>query len=343
MGVTVDKRQTKPWSKLERRVLAAGLLLLSAILIFALEWSYGLKLPSSVWLVLVGLAAAALASNAHQSATVAQITEPVVEPQQQASEPPWNGEERRRSQLILAAASHELRTPLNAIVGFSELLRDAEHNNAGRKAREEYAQTILDNAKLLQHLFNEVLDANRLESGVLQLAEQDCDLAEIIEIVTRARHDAAGERGVTIIARVAEGLLCRGDSNRLRQALSCVVDNAIKFSPTDGIININMLRGPKGQLVMSVTDAGKGISVEDMGRLFNPFRQLDEGAARHHGGLGLGLFIARGILRLHGGDVTLTSSPEKGTEVWLVLPAGRINWKTLQQPHDEATTAKRVA
>ena len=190
---------------------------------------------------------------------------------------------------------------------------------------------------------HEVLDANRLESGVLQLAEQDCDLAEIIEIVTRARHDAAGERGVTIIARVAEGLLCRGDSNRLRQALSCVVDNAIKFSPTDGIININMLRGPKGQLVMSVTDAGKGISAEDMGRLFNPFRQLDEGAARHHGGLGLGLFIARGILRLHGGDVTLTSSPEKGTEVWLVLPAGRINWKTLQPPHDEATTAKRVA
>lgn len=328
---------------LERHVLAAGLLLLSAILIFALEWSYNLKLPSSVWLVLVGIAAAALVGTANRSATPANIVPADVEQETNANAPAWTGEERRRSQLILSAASHELRTPINAIVGFAELLRDAERNNTGRKAREEYAQTILDNAKLLQHLFNDVLDANRLETGALQLSEQDCDLAEIIEVVTRARHDAAGERGVTIIARVAEGLQCRCDGNRLRQALACVVDNAIKFSPADGIININMLRGPKGQLVISVTDAGKGVSTEDLNRIFNPFRQLDEGAARHYGGLGLGLFIARGILRLHGGDVTLTSSPEKGTEVWLTLPAARINWQTLQQPSNEVTTAKRVA
>lgn len=343
MGVKVDKTQTKIWSMLERHMLAACLLTLSAILLFALEWSYNIKLPSSVWLVLVGIAAAALAGAALQAPAGTQSS--TIDPDTAATDQDsaWNGEERRRSQLILAAASHELRTPINAIVGFAELLRDAERNNAGRKAREEYAATILDNAKLLQHLFNEVLDANRLESGAMQLAEQDCELAEIIEIVTRARQEAADQRGVTIIARVAEGLTCRGDANRLRQALACVVDNAIKFSPSDGIININMLRGQKGQVVISVTDAGKGISAEDMSRLFNPFRQLDEGAARRHGGLGLGLFIARGILRLHGGDVSLKSSPENGTEVWLTLPAVRVNWQTLQEVSDGLETAKRVA
>lgn len=90
-----------------------------------------------------------------------------------------------------------------------------------------------------------------------------------------------------------------------------------------------MLRGEGGGLVVTVTDAGPGISPEDSARAFEPFRQLDEGAARHHAGLGLGLYIARGILRLHGGDVTLESSPAAGTEVRLFIPAARVNWMTL--------------
>ena len=102
-------------------------------------------------------------------------------------------------------------------------------------------------------------------------------------------------------------------------------------SKIDGIININMLRGSGGQLVVSVTDAGPGISPANIARAFEPFRQIDEGAARHHAGLGLGLFIARGIMRLHGGDVTLTSSPESGTDVRLVLPASRVDWAAARQ------------
>lgn len=322
-------------------MLAAALILLPGLLLACLEWAYGMRLPSLIWLGLVGLAALAHASNANRVSPNVQDVE-IPAPAPQSGEHGWNGEERRRSQLVLAAASHELRTPINAIVGFSELLRDAERNNTGRKAREDYATTILDNATLLQQRLNDVLDANRIESGALQLSDQTCDLAEIVEVVTRARHDAAGERGVTIIARVAEGLTCRGDGNRLRQALSCIVDNAIKYSPADGIININMLRGPEGRLVISVTDAGHGLTSDEISKLFTPFKQIDEGAARHHGGLGLGLYIARGILRLHGGDVTLRSSPEKGTEVWLILPASRIDWKTLQPAAQEADT-KRVA
>lgn len=323
-------------------MLAAALLLLSALVMFSLEISQGLALPSWIWLLLVGLSALALASD-HTSAGAVAPTPAKPLPEAESPEPVWNGDERRRSQMTFAAASHELRTPINAIVGFSELMRDSERNNTGRKAREEYAATILENAALLQQRLGAVLDANRLESGAMQLSEQDCDLAEIIEAVTRARHDAAGARGVTIIARVADGLVCHADGNRLAQALACVVDNAITFSPADGIININMLRGHKGQLVISVTDAGKGIAADDIGSVFTPFRQLDEGPARQHGGLGLGLFIARGILRLHGGDVTLGSSPEKGTEVWLILPAGRINWRTQQQQDETPAAAKRVA
>jgi signal transduction histidine kinase len=333
---------------LERRGLAAGLLSLSAILFLCVEWVWRISLPSLLWLALVALAALALVALPHR----AKASMPQQSGEDSAAQSPrdpsaaqvaWNGEERRRSQLILAAASHELRTPINAVVGFAELLRDAERNNAGRKTREDYAAIILENARVLQARLNEVLDANRLEAGTMQLSEQNCDLAEIIEVVTRDHHAVATERGANIIARIAGGIACRGDGNRLRQALSCIVDNAVKFSPADGIVNINMLRGANGQLVISITDAGIGMTADDIDRVFHPFRQLDEGAARHHAGLGLGLFIARGILHLHGGDVTISSSAEAGTDVRLVLPANRIDWRAAQQSDSDVVVAKRVA
>ncbi len=332
-----------------RHVLAAGLLLLTSLLLASLEWFHAVIMPSWVWLSLITLAALALAANSNRvKATETASSVPQLPLQPDASlaqsEVTWPAIERRRAQLIFTAASHELRTPINAIVGFSELLRDAERNNTGRKQREGYAGTILDNAKHLQQCLNDVLDANRIETGALHISDQPCDMAEIIEVVSRERHAAAGERGVSIIARVADGISCSGDGNRLRQALACIVDNAIKFSPEDGIVNVNMLRGTKGQLVVTVTDAGPGLSPGERAQLFNPFQQLDEGAARHHAGLGLGLFIARGIFRLHGGDVTFASSAKSGTEVRLTLPAGRVNWHAagdVSREHHAAS--KRVA
>ncbi len=302
-----------------RQRLAAALLVLTAFLFAATARFNGIAVPDWLWLALVVLAGLALA---------AEPPPPIMSwrPETVPAASSVGGDSAPPPQVVLAATTHELRTPLNAVIGFSELLRDAERTGTAPRQREEFANAILENARHLQQRLNDVLDANRITGGTLRIADHPLDMAEIIEIVSRDRHDAAAAQGVTIVARVADGITCSGDAQRLRQALGCVVDNAIAFSPQSGIVNINMLRGRSGELMVTVTDAGSGIAPEDAARAFEPFRQLDEGAARHHAGLGLGLFIARGVLRLHGGDVTLKSSPEAGTEVRLILPQSRVNW-----------------
>jgi signal transduction histidine kinase len=174
------------------------------------------------------------------------------------------------------------------------------------------------------------------------LSEQPCDAAEIIEAVCRDCQARAVTRGITLVARIADGITCRADIHRLRQALAGIVDNAIAFSPGDGIVNVNMLRGTDGGLAISVTDAGPGIADAEAARAFEPFRQVKEGAARPHEGLGLGLYIARGILRLHGGDVSISSSAESGTDVRIHLPAARVQW-TSSAAETETVTVAHVA
>lgn len=315
--------------------LAAALLFLTALLFVTTAWFHAVQLPDWLWLALVALASLALAAKPPSTA-----------PASGAAEAPQRLTAATRPvpppQVVLAAATHELRTPLNAIIGFSELLHDSEKTGLQPRQRLEFAATILDNARHLQQRLNDILDANRIASGALTLSDFPCDLAEIIEVVARERQPAATAKGVSIVARIAGGIGCNADAQRMRQALGCVVDNAIAFSPPDGIVNINMLRGCAGELVVSVTDAGPGITRDDVERAFEPFRQLDEGAARHHAGLGLGLYIARGILRLHDGEVTLASSAEAGTDVRLKLPAARVNWQAARE-YSPTVAAAHVA
>jgi signal transduction histidine kinase len=316
-------------------MLAAALLFLTGTLFATVAWFHAVTLPDWLWLALVALASLALAARPPAAATLVETAaDRDVRPVTAAPVPP--------PQVILAATTHELRTPLNAIIGFSELLRDAEKTGTARKQREEFATAILENAHHLKQRLDDVLDANRIASGSLKVAGYPVDIAEIIEVVSRDRHDAAAARNVSIVARIAGGITCLGDANRMRQALACVVDNAVAFSPPDGIVNINMLRGASGDLVVTVTDAGPGITSENAERAFEPFRQLDEGAARHHAGLGLGLYIARGILRLHDGDVTLATAPGSGTEVRLTFPSARVNWQAAHE-YSPTVAAAHVA
>jgi signal transduction histidine kinase len=109
------------------------------------------------------------------------------------------------------------------------------------------------------------------------------------------------------------------------------VSNAIKFSPAEAIVNVGMHRSETGQLVVTIRDAGIGISAEDAVRVFEPFVQIDGGSTRSYGGMGLGLSIARRIARLHGGDVTLEGLAGIGTEARLILPPERVVWPATQQ------------
>jgi signal transduction histidine kinase len=323
----------------KRERLPMMLLGLGGGLLFAAELAFQRAVPSVIWFALFTVAWVAwLASSGIVPRTRTET--PAIEPGNTHSHRTQGPEPMPQAvrtsaplgglAVVLSAVSHEIRTPINAIVGFAELLRDGDKNAAGTRQREDYAQLVLANARQLQQVVNDILDANRLEAGELVLSEQDCDFGEIVEVVARQCSTEAQEQGISIIAHVAHGLLLHADSNRLKKAVYCLLQNAIKFSPTDGMVNINMLRGPKGELVLSITDAGAGLKADDIEHAFQPFRQLDEGPARHHNGLGLGLYISRQIARLHGGELLLIPQVGVGTEARFILPASRVK---LASPH----------
>lgn len=239
---------------------------------------------------------------------------------------------------FLAVISHELRTPINAIVGFSEVLNSMQGETLPLSSRREYLTTIQESARHLQGLINDVLDATRIERGSLQLDDQQIDAAELVEAAVKICRGQATRSNVTLIAHVVDDVLINGDLTRLKQVILNLVTNAIKFSPTGSVVNIDMQRGPNNQLIISIRDAGVGIKREDIERIFEPFAQAEQGADRRFGGMGLGLAIARKIARLHGGDVTLDGALGIGTEANIIMPPKRVRW-----PKPHAKSAASVA
>lgn len=234
---------------------------------------------------------------------------------------------------FLAVVSHELRTPLNAIVGFGELLMKDSGATLAPAARREYSETIVESAKHLQLLINDLLDATRIERGTLTLVEQENDACEMVEIAIKLCRSQAEKGGVTLVGRLVDFITITGDATRLQQVIINLLTNAIKFSPRGGVVNVEMMRGSEGQFILAVKDAGPGISAEDLQRVFDPFVQADDAMTRRHGGIGLGLSIARRIARLHDGDVRLESAPGAGTTALLILPAARVTWpKSASKP-----------
>jgi PAS domain S-box-containing protein len=239
---------------------------------------------------------------------------------------------------FLAIISHELRTPINSIVGFCEVLNNEQNENFSARDRKSYLSSVIESARHLQNLINDILDATRLERGSFQLVEQENDAAEIVEVTLKMCRNQADTGKINIVANVIEDLNIRGDLTRLKQVMLNLVSNAIKFSPADTIVNVAMQRGPHRELIISVRDAGIGISAEDAIRVFEPFVQIDGGSTRSYGGMGLGLAIARRIARLHGGDVTLEGLAGIGTEARLILPAERVDW-----PKDSRSSSQVAA
>jgi PAS domain S-box-containing protein len=227
---------------------------------------------------------------------------------------------------FLAVMSHELRTPINSIVGFSEMLAQDRTGSLAPAARMEFSETVLESSRHLQNLINDLLDATRMEHGSFTLHEQDADAAELVEVAIKLCRDQAERVGVNIEAHLADGVTLIGDVTRLKQVIINLLTNAVKFSPQNNVVTVEMQRARGGQFIIAVTDSGIGISPEDMEKIFDPFVQADAGMTRRFGGVGLGLPIARRIARLHGGDVTLASTKDHGTMARLILPAKRVTW-----------------
>ena len=238
---------------------------------------------------------------------------------------------------FLAAMSTELRTPLQDILReTASLSRDAAATRGrfGPQAGTEgiapgrvrdAAEAVSEAARTLLRLIDTILDVARLEAGRFDLADDVIDVTGLVRQCLRTHDAAAAAAEIGLITDLAPMLpRIRGDERRLRQALSHLLDNAVRFTGAMGTVCLGARLDDRGDLLLSVTDDGVGIAEADLQRVCEPFTQLAATGAERPAGAGLGLYISRMLLRAHEGELVLDSQPGHGTIATLRIPASRV-------------------
>ncbi len=221
---------------------------------------------------------------------------------------------------FLSSMSHELRTPLNSINGFSDVLLSGMGGTLTDKQR-EYLADIRGSGGHLLGLVNELLDLSRVEAGKMELHPTEFDIRETVAVVHRVVAPLAAQKGQRLLLDDGDGGTVRLDEARLRQALLNVISNAVKYTPEGGAVTTSLTRRD-GTFRIAVQDTGVGVAAEDQSRIFDDFARVDAGYARTQQGTGLGLALARRLVRLMGGDITLVSVPGQGSTFTISVPAG---------------------
>ncbi|MDQ0466319.1 signal transduction histidine kinase [Caulobacter ginsengisoli] len=218
---------------------------------------------------------------------------------------------------FLANISHEIRTPMNGVLGMAQVMAMGELSEGQR----DNLRIVRESGESLLALLNDVLDLAKIEAGKLEVALDDVDVAAVAGGACAAFEGMAAAKALAIRCRIdppANGLW-RTDAGRLRQILSNLISNAIKFTPR-GEVAVSVAANGEG-LRIQVRDTGVGIPPERLGELFGKFNQIDGSATRQAGGSGLGLAISRELAVLLGGDITVESRPGEGSCFTLSLPA----------------------
>jgi signal transduction histidine kinase len=224
---------------------------------------------------------------------------------------------------FIARMSHELRTPLNAIIGFSEMIGEAMIGPLDARYR-GYGADIHNAGRHLQNVINDILDISKIEGGRLELHNEPVAIEDMIESCRRIVAAMAEATGVALSVDIAETLpLIRCDALRFRQILLNLMSNAVKFTPAGGRTTVSATTDD-GFAVITVADTGIGMREEDIAIALEPFRQVGGGAqdilTRRFAGTGLGLPLAKALVELHGGTLTITSVLDRGTTVCIRLP-----------------------
>jgi signal transduction histidine kinase/DNA-binding NarL/FixJ family response regulator/HPt (histidine-containing phosphotransfer) domain-containing protein len=218
---------------------------------------------------------------------------------------------------FLATMSHEMRTPLNGIIPLLEILRDTKLEADQR----EYLNTSYQSARHLLRIIDDILDYSKIEANKLELETVGLNLREVVDSVVRLMDRPAENKGIKLTANFDPNvrLACRGDPVRLRQVLSNLVSNAIKFTEK-GTVQIQISKRGETrthtELLFAVRDTGMGIAPEKAEKLFQPFSQADTSTTRNYGGTGLGLVICKRIVALMGGKIGLKSEFGRGSVFW---------------------------
>ena len=249
--------------------------------------------------------------------------------------------DRAKSEM-LAVVSHELRTPMGAVISMSELLLNGTLDNTQRR----YAETLQQSAKSLLTVLNDLLDYSKLEAGRFELDRAVFDLHGLVKGVGSELQARAREK--TIKGGVHVGMSCprfvKGDGSRLRQVLTNLIDNAVKFTAA-GSVHLHANAGEAdGRLLLrfDVTDTGIGFGEFQKERLFQPYVQVDRAKARQYGGTGLGLSIARRLVELMGGEIGCESALGQGSLFWFTIPTERAETAPFKDTPATGTLAGHV-
>ena len=220
---------------------------------------------------------------------------------------------------LIMNMSHELRTPLNSVIGFSDLLLEGAFGSLNTR-QSKYVSNILISGKNLLEIINNLLDISRLEAGERNLNYEEIDIASLIGEVRMSLISPASNKKISVEVKIDTSLEnIRADRTKLRQILYNLMNNAMKFTPDKGRVIVSACK-KEGVLEIKVSDNGIGLSKEDNEKIFMPFTQADSSTARGYGGAGLGLYIVKNFIDLHGGKIWVDSEVGKGSTFIFTLP-----------------------
>ncbi|MBI1776283.1 MAG: HAMP domain-containing protein [Proteobacteria bacterium] len=222
---------------------------------------------------------------------------------------------------FLAHMSHELRTPLNAIIGFSEVLASQMFGSLGNGKYVDYATNISQGGHHLLDIISSVLDLAKSEAGKLQLNGEPLDLRVVLADCATMMQDQCTRASLRFdVASQEQPLDIVGEPAKLRQIFLNLLSNAVKFTEPGGSVSMRAGAPMDGAIRVEIADTGIGMAPEDIPIALAPFEQIDSRLARRYEGTGLGLPLAKALVELHGGEITIASEPGKGTRVAVMLP-----------------------
>jgi signal transduction histidine kinase len=229
-------------------------------------------------------------------------------------------EASRLKSEFLANMSHELRTPLNAIIGFSQLMHDGKAGIVSQQHKEFLADILASGRHLLQ-LINDVLDLSKVEAGKMEFAAEPVDLESIIAETRSILQALAAKKRIQLQTEIDPSLTdIVTDPRSFKQVLYNYISNAIKFTGEGGRVVVRIRAENSNCFRIDVEDTGIGIRIEDVGKLFTEFQQLDSGMGKQNQGTGLGLALTKRLVEAQGGRVAVSSVPGQGSTFFAVLP-----------------------